>query len=275
MKFSLHVNQKQALELGIKNMSQAVIFDLLTGVATWAAPEIIDNEVFYWVSRQRICTELPLLDLKPDTVYRYIKALAEIGVLEYKKVGKKDCIRIAEKGQIYYVGKFSENDDFTMSENNPKNGFPYVGKKSEINSENNPTYKTTKKQISTSDLPVKKTSVKKFIKPSVEDVRLYCQQRNNAVDAERFHSYYESNGWKVGKNPMKNWQAAIRTWERGGNHNAANSQHYHSVGNRASRAHQRNKQKYQEAVARELGETNLQSSAGEVRLQVVIPRRGR
>lgn len=54
----------------------------------------------------------------------------------------------------------------------------------------------------------------RFCKPTVEDVKAYCCQRGNHVDAERFISHYESNGWKVGRNPMKDWKAAVRTWER-------------------------------------------------------------
>lgn len=54
----------------------------------------------------------------------------------------------------------------------------------------------------------------KFTPPEVSEISAYCTLRNNQVDAEHFHSYYESNGWKVGKNSMKSWQAAVRTWER-------------------------------------------------------------
>lgn len=59
-----------------------------------------------------------------------------------------------------------------------------------------------------------KTTTKKFIKPTIEEIREYCSDRGNSVDAEKFHSYYEANGWKVGKNPMKDWRAAVRTWEK-------------------------------------------------------------
>lgn len=55
---------------------------------------------------------------------------------------------------------------------------------------------------------------KNFVKPTIEEVRQYCLERNNNVDPERFIDYYNSNGWKVGKNPMKDWKATIRTWER-------------------------------------------------------------
>ena len=54
----------------------------------------------------------------------------------------------------------------------------------------------------------------RFTRPTIEEVRSYCKERNNSVDAERFFNYYESNGWKVGRNSMKDWRACIRTWER-------------------------------------------------------------
>lgn len=57
---------------------------------------------------------------------------------------------------------------------------------------------------------------KRFQPPTLSEVRAYCQERQNNVDAERFIDYYTSNGWKVGKNPMKDWKAAVRTWERQG-----------------------------------------------------------
>lgn len=51
-------------------------------------------------------------------------------------------------------------------------------------------------------------------KPTVEEIKQYCLQRNNGIDAEQFFDFYESKNWYVGKNKMKNWQAAIRTWEK-------------------------------------------------------------
>lgn len=68
------------------------------------------------------------------------------------------------------------------------------------------------KDICVAEAPQKTT--KKFIKPSLEEVKAYCAERHNNVDAERFLNYYDSNGWKVGKNPMKDWKAAVRTWEQ-------------------------------------------------------------
>ena len=58
------------------------------------------------------------------------------------------------------------------------------------------------------------TKRKRFEKPSISDIKQYCMERNNNIIAEQFYDYYESNGWKVGKNSMKDWKAAVRTWER-------------------------------------------------------------
>jgi hypothetical protein len=54
---------------------------------------------------------------------------------------------------------------------------------------------------------------KKFIIPKIEEIKNYCQERNNNVNSDKFFNFYESKGWMVGKNKMKDWKAAIRTWE--------------------------------------------------------------
>ena len=61
--------------------------------------------------------------------------------------------------------------------------------------------------------PVKKRA-KAFQPPTVDEVREYCKERGNDVDPETFVDFYESKGWMVGKTKMKDWKAAIRTWER-------------------------------------------------------------
>ena len=59
----------------------------------------------------------------------------------------------------------------------------------------------------------------RFIKPSVEEVAAYCRERGNAVDPDEFFDFYESKGWRIGKEQMRDWKAAVRTWEKrnGGN----------------------------------------------------------
>lgn len=57
----------------------------------------------------------------------------------------------------------------------------------------------------------------RFKKPTLEEVKEYCEERNNGIDAETFINFYESKGWMVGKNKMKDWKASVRTWEKSRN----------------------------------------------------------
>jgi len=57
---------------------------------------------------------------------------------------------------------------------------------------------------------------KRFIKPNIQEIKDYCFERKNNVDANKFFNHYEANGWKVGKNAMKDWKACVRTWEGNG-----------------------------------------------------------
>lgn len=62
----------------------------------------------------------------------------------------------------------------------------------------------------------RESKAKRFTPPTLEEVTAYCIERGNNVDAQHFIDYYTSNGWLVGKNKMKDWKAAVRTWERNG-----------------------------------------------------------
>lgn len=66
--------------------------------------------------------------------------------------------------------------------------------------------------IYSASVEAKKTN--RFQKPTVEEIAKYCNERHNTVNADAFFDFYESKGWKIGKNPMKDWKAAVRTWER-------------------------------------------------------------
>jgi hypothetical protein len=58
-----------------------------------------------------------------------------------------------------------------------------------------------------------------FVKPTIIDIKEYCLERKNSVDAETFFDFYESKGWLIGKNKMKSWKACVRTWEKSRNNN--------------------------------------------------------
>lgn len=94
----------------------------------------------------------------------------------------------------------------------PKSTFPCVGSNTPI-----PDINT---DINTDILDnIKDTTVgakprRNFVAPSVEEVSAYCKERNNGIDPQSFIDFYDSKGWMIGKNHMKDWKAAVRTWER-------------------------------------------------------------
>lgn len=60
----------------------------------------------------------------------------------------------------------------------------------------------------------KKKAASRFTPPTVEEVKAYCIERNNSIDAEQFVDYYQTRDWKLKTGKMKDWKAAVRTWER-------------------------------------------------------------
>lgn len=74
----------------------------------------------------------------------------------------------------------------------------------------------TKTYTNTESVKAVKPPRTRFIPPSVEEVRTYCMERGNSVDPKRFVDYYTSNGWMAGRNKMRDWKAAVRTWENNG-----------------------------------------------------------
>ncbi len=73
------------------------------------------------------------------------------------------------------------------------------------------------------------TKRKRFEKPTLSEIKEYCIERNNNVDAQHFYDHYESNGWKVGKNSMKDWKAAVRTWEKNNYNKPAKSNKQNAI----------------------------------------------
>ena len=64
------------------------------------------------------------------------------------------------------------------------------------------------------DIGANKSPKTRFQKPSVSEIESYCQERKNGISGQRFFDFYESKGWMIGNNRMKDWKAAIRTWEQ-------------------------------------------------------------
>lgn len=221
MKFSININQKQAIELGVENINQAMVLDLLTAAAVWAKPEVIDGDVFYWVSKNVIADELTLAKMKPDTVYRHLKFLDKIGVIIYKKIGKKDCIKITDKGRKYYaintetkdvspVDNQSQNSELDPNNNQNSdlvpNNTPKLGSSSENNSDLDPTDQLINN--------IREKGPLDFEIPSRKSVDNFAS--THKLDLSGYFDYRTRDGWKIisgdKSKPIGNWQADARLW---------------------------------------------------------------
>lgn len=80
-------------------------------------------------------------------------------------------------------------------------GLPIPYNKTDIKTNN-------KKDISYSETP------KRFVPPTIEEIKAYCNDKRISIDVERFYYYHDARGWMMGKYKMKNWKSAVRTWER-------------------------------------------------------------
>lgn len=120
---------------------------------------------------------------------------------------------------LQQVGWLSGTDgDVSLTNFDRHNGFTSKARattyKRVKRSRNGKTVTKTLPETETESLS--KTSKKRFEIPTFQQVADYCIERANNVDPQRFIDHYTSNGWRVGRNPMKDWKAAIRnTWEKG------------------------------------------------------------
>ena len=103
------------------------------------------------------------------------------------------------KEEIYTLYGIS---DVNNSVSDVRNGISDIG---------NPQTKLNKTKVNNKEKIYKK---EKFKIPTLEEIKFYCSERNNGIDAQYFFDYYSSKGWLVGKTKMKDWRAAIRLWER-------------------------------------------------------------
>ena len=142
MRFITTLNNQKCMEWRL-NATQGILVSLLYEANAWAKEVIIEDEVYYFVSRNLVISELPMFFDKPDTVYREFKKLSEKGIIKYKKHGKMDLVRLTEKGKEWNFLKSENNSEKNPSfeENSEKNPSKF-GKKSE-NKDNNIYYKDT------------------------------------------------------------------------------------------------------------------------------------
>lgn len=139
---------------------------------------------------------LPKLEKHLEMVFSFIKVDLDKNLKKYEETCKRR--KEAVQNRWNKANNTNEYNSIQMYTNDTDNDSD--------NEYDNESSKEDKKE--------KINKKKKFVKPTLEEVSAYCLERNNKVDAQRFIDYYEANGWKVGRNSMKDWKAAIRTWEK-------------------------------------------------------------
>ena len=144
-----------------------------------------------------------LTKTSPDTVMVAMNLLIQIGLVERLENGELYLTQVENMVGSQSKSAFKKQQQIARRKTDFIEGGTGVEKIP-------PDIEIEKEQ----DIEIDKKPPKRFMPPTLEQVREYCEERKNSVDAERFIDYYTSNGWKVGKNAMKDWRAAVRTWER-------------------------------------------------------------
>lgn len=157
-----------------------------------------------------------LLDSKS---FNTVKVLTSHGIQAQYQKSKKGCKRDVAVDETLWVLDSEETEAFIRARSKIQNSEKKDDNsdKKDDNSEKYPQSKVKerKEKERKVDISADKPQTHRFIPPTVEEVRAYCQERKNRVDPERFVAFYESKGWMVGKNKMKDWKAAVITWEKG------------------------------------------------------------
>ena len=154
----------------------------------------------------------PLSDAEKGRLFTAMLEYAETGT-EPRFSGNERFLWPTAKTHIDREAAFCEKQRTNAMKAKPSQTKPSEAKPSQTSQKDKDKDKD-KEYKETLPIGSAKKAATAFHAPTVDEVNAYCQERNNSVDAARFVDYYTANGWKVGKNPMKDWRAAVRTWER-------------------------------------------------------------
>jgi hypothetical protein len=134
-----------------------------------------------------------------------VLSVSENGIIFSRRMVRDEDKRLKAKE----FGKRGGNPALVDRVNPPDNGEAKAKQTPSISS-------SSSSSISVSPLNPPKGG-KAFRPPTLDEVKAYCLERGNRVDPETFRDFYEAKGWKVGAQPMKDWKAAVRTWEKSEN----------------------------------------------------------
>lgn len=163
-------------------------------------------------SRATLSADTGLTDQQIRTALNHLQTTNEITIKSTNKTTKITVTNYDKYQQSAFVNQPAEQP--TSNQQNNQQLTSKTSSNQPANNQYEEVKEEKKEEKKKEDTKVSSKKEKVFVKPTVEEVREYCRQRGNHVDADKFWNYYESNGWKVGKNPMKDWKAAVRTWER-------------------------------------------------------------
>lgn len=139
-------------------------------------------------------------DIAVDLSFDFIRVDIDKQTENYRKK--------AEAGRLGgSKNKHSEANESNAKQNEANESKPNNKKEKEIE-------KDTEKESSSKEELKKESAPRIMVRPSVDEVRAYCQERRNKVDAQQFVDFYASKGWRVGSQPMRDWKACVRTWEK-------------------------------------------------------------
>ena len=129
-----------------------------------------------------------------DKTLRYLNLLQSLGMIRKESNARRTLITI----ENYDKFQSFDDDSRTKSEQLPNSNRTVTERNNnDKNDKNN-----------------NKNTIRAFRKPTLEEVTAYCSERGNSIDPQSFIDYYDANGWKINRNPMKDWKATIRNWER-------------------------------------------------------------
>lgn len=149
-----------------------------------------------------------LKNIPPDDRLKVYDAIMEYGM--YDRDPDLDGVALA----IFLLAKPQIDANNKRYENGCKAKKKQTVSETESNTKQDPSECEAKEKEKEKEKVKVKDNNKIFKPPTVDDVRAYCTERGNNVDSQSFVDFYESKGWMIGKNKMKDWKAAVRTWER-------------------------------------------------------------
>lgn len=184
---------------------------LSTGqIALWHALMHINNKCAWakWFTVPNQTLEL-LTGLSRKSILNARNVLKQVGLIDFKVNGIK-----ATSYMIYFTQQTTQQTTQDTTQHTTQHTTQDT---TQSTSTLNKLDKTRLDKTIKEKIPLE-SKRKKFQKPTVEQIQAYCAERENDVNPSLFYDYYEARGWMVGKSPMKDWKAAVRTWERNDGH---------------------------------------------------------